>query len=383
MSDLTAQRDWIARLVAFDTTSRNSNLPLIDDVETYLQSQGARTARVLNSEGTKANLYASVGPDVPGGVILSGHTDVVPVDGQDWRTDPFRVVEQDGRLYGRGVADMKSFPAIALSLVPEMDALKRPIHFALSYDEEVGLLGAPSMIAEMATHLPPVSACIVGEPTDMKIVDAHKGICVFETRVRGLESHSSQTDRGVSAVAMAARLMAYLAEETAQRAEGINDERFTPAFTTATPNLVHGGTASNIMARDCVFVWDLRVLPGDDSAGFITDFNAFASELEGEMQRIGPDCSITTKQLADGPALTAHNENAARDLAMALTGANATYAVPYAAEAGQFQEAGFQTVICGPGSINQAHQPNEFIELDQVDQCTTFLRKLIARMSAD
>ena len=219
MSQLTPQLEWIARLVRHDTTSRNSNLNLIEDVEGFLQEHAVPSTRVSNSEGTKANLYFSVGPNVAGGVVLSGHTDVVPVDGQPWDTDPWTIVEKGEKLYGRGTCDMKSFSAIALSLLPDMLAanLKRPIHFALSYDEEVGLLGAPAMISEIKDILPPPSAVIEGEPTNMQVVDGQKGIAVFRTEITGHEAHSSQPHRGASAVMAAGRLMAKITEMTAKR----------------------------------------------------------------------------------------------------------------------------------------------------------------------
>ncbi|MCB2097235.1 MAG: M20/M25/M40 family metallo-hydrolase, partial [Parvularculaceae bacterium] len=240
MTDLSAQIDWLARLVAHDTTSSKSNLSLIDDVEPYLQAHGAETHRVWNAERTKANLYAIVGPKVEGGVILSGHTDVVPIDGQDWSSDPWTLTEKDGKLYGRGTCDMKAFSAIALSLLPEMAAagLKRPVIFALSYDEEIGLLGAPHMIAEIRDRLPAPSAVIVGEPTMMKVIDGHKGIASFRTVVTGFTTHSSQTDRGVSAVEVAAILIAKLSEMREARARSADpDSPFSPPYSTMTVNV--------------------------------------------------------------------------------------------------------------------------------------------------
>ena len=384
MTDLTQQIAWIARLVAHDTTSRNSNLGLIEEVEAYLAEHEVASTRVANAEGDKANLYFTVGPMTPGGVVLSGHTDVVPVDGQPWDTDPWKVAEKDGKLYGRGTADMKTFSAIGLSLLPDMLAanLKHPIHFALSYDEEVGLLGAPAMIADMAQRVPAPLAVIVGEPSDMKVVDGHKGIAVFRTRVRGREAHSSQTHRGASAVMAAARLVAKLDAMMKHCAEhGPDDDRFEPPHTTMTCGRFEGGTAANILALDCEFLWDVRLAPGDDLAAIRAEFDAEAAKIEAEMRTVAPECAIETETLADGPPLKPAADNPAAELAHALTGSNATHAVSYAAEAGQFQEAGFATVICGPGSIDQAHQPNEFITLDQVAKGTDFMRKLIARLS--
>ncbi|NWG70329.1 MAG: acetylornithine deacetylase [Parvularculaceae bacterium] len=383
--NLAAQLEWISRLVAHDTTSSKSNLVLIDDVEAYLKQHGARTERVYNADRAKANLYAVIGPEVEGGVILSGHTDVVPVAGQDWATDPFRVVEKDGRLYGRGTSDMKSFAAVGLSLVPEMveAGLKRPVIFALSYDEEIGLLGAPHMIAEIRDRLPAPAAVIVGEPTLMKVIDGHKGIASFRTTVTGYTTHSSQTDRGVSAVEAAARLIVRLSEMREARARAADrDSPFKPPYSTMTVNVARGGTQLNIMAGECVFEWDCRVIPGESAKAILAEFNDHALAVEAEMRRKAPPCRIETVQISNAPPLAPSTDNPAADLAKSLTGLNSTDVVSYAAEAGQFQEAGFSTVICGPGSIDQAHQPNEWIAVDQVAEATTFIRKLIARLAA-
>lgn len=378
------QIEWIARLVRHDTTSRNSNLCLIEDVESYLAEHGVTSTRVPNEDGTKANLYFSVGPTVEGGVVLSGHTDVVPVDGQPWDTDPWAVIEKDEKLYGRGTADMKSFAAIGLSLLPDMLAadLSRPIHFALSYDEEVGLLGAPSMIEQIRQTVPRPSAVIVGEPTNMQVVDGQKGIAVFRTEIIGHEAHSSQPHRGASAIMAAGRLMAKIAEMTDRRArEAPQDSPFTPPYTTMSVGVIEGGTATNILARRCGFSWDVRVVPGDDVASIREEFDAEAAAVLAEMRAIAPECDITTQTLAEGPPLMPQSDNPAAELAHTLTGSNGRSSVAYAAEAGQFQQAGFPTVICGPGSIDQAHQPNEFITLKQVAEGTRFMRNLIRHLS--
>jgi len=385
MSDIAEQIKWIERLVAFDTTSSKSNLALIDDVESYLASHGAETFRVENDDKTKSNLYAIVGPKTAGGVVLSGHTDVVPVDGQDWNTDPWVVTEKNGKLFGRGTADMKSFSAIALSLVPDMvkAGLKRPLIFALSYDEEVGCLGAPRMIAEIADKVPSPSAVIVGEPTNMKVINGHKGIASFRVHVKGFTTHSSQTDRGVSAVEAAARLIAKIADMRAARAKAADPESpFDPPYSTMTVNVVHGGTQLNIMAGEAMFEWDLRVVPGDSRADIIEEFTDYARGVEVDMRAKSSECRIKIEQMTHAPFLAPLEDNPAADLAKAITGHNSTDVVAYAAEAGQFQEAGFSTVICGPGSIDQAHQPNEFITLEQVEAGTAFLRRLIERMAA-
>ncbi|MEL7453480.1 MAG: acetylornithine deacetylase [Pseudomonadota bacterium] len=385
MSKLQLQKDWIARLVRHDTTSRNSNLNLIEDVEAYLGEHGITSTRVPNEDGSKANLYFSVGPSVAGGVVLSGHTDVVPVDDQPWETDPWQVVERDGKLYGRGTADMKSFSAIGLSLLPEMLAagLKRPIHFALSYDEEVGLLGAPAMIKEIKDLVPTPVAVIVGEPSDMQVVDGQKGIALFRTEITGHEAHSSQPHRGASAIMAAGRLIAKIAEMTEQRRQAASSESpFVPPYTTMTVGVIEGGTAANILARRCSFTWDVRAIAPNDVETIRAEFEDETKVVLAEMQTKAPGCQITTEMLADGPPLVPDQENAAAELAHKLTGSNGRSSVSYAAEAGQFQEAGFPTVICGPGSIDQAHQPNEFITISQVAEGTQFMRNLIRHLSA-
>lgn len=383
MTENASQLEWIARLVAFDTTSSKSNLALIEDVEDYLASMAIESFRAPNDDGRKSNLYALIGPRVEGGVVLSGHTDVVPVEGQAWDTDPWTLTEKAGKLYGRGAADMKSFPAIALSLLPTMAAagLKRPIILALSYDEEIGCLGAPRMINAIATQLPRPAAVIVGEPTSMKVIDGHKGIAAFRVFIKGYTTHSSQTNRGVSAVEAAAKLIAKIADMRVQRAKAADPESaFDPPYTTMSANVVHGGAQLNIMAGEAHFDFDLRALPGDCVQDVIDEFSDFAKGVEMEMRRSARDCEIAITQLANAPALNPATQNAASDLVKAITGDNSAGVVSYAAEAGQFQEAGFPTVLCGPGSIDQAHQPNEYIALDQIEAATVFMRRLIARL---
>ncbi len=381
---LAPQIEWLTRLVGYDTTSALSNLTLIDDVEAYLKSHGVEAWQVPNEEGTKANLYAVVGPMVAGGVVLSGHTDVVPVAGQDWHTDPFTVVEKDALFYGRGTCDMKAFSAIGLSLVPDMIAadLKHPIIFALSYDEEIGCLGAPDMIDRIVAEVPTPAAVIVGEPTSMKVVDGHKGIASYHVEVTGFTTHSSQTDRGVSAVMMAARLIVWIEEEAKRlAAQPPAKGGFYPPYSTMTVNVVSGGTQLNIMAAQCSFDFDLRTVPGDDPADIIARLAAFAAEIEAEMKAKDAGCGITITQMTNAPCLAPKDHNPAADLCKAITGQNHTEVVAYCAEAGQFQQAGLSTVICGPGSIDQAHQANEFISREQLAAGTDFMRLLIKRLS--
>ena len=375
----------IARLVGFDTVSRHSNMALIDWVRDHLAGHGIESRLVPNADGSKANLFATIGPMVEGGVVLSAHTDVVPVDGQPWDTDPFTVVERDGRLYGRGTADMKSFPAVALAMLPEMLAagLKRPLHLALSYDEEIGCIGAPSMIERIVAELPRPSAVIVGEPTSMRVVLAHKGCYVLRTTVTGHEVHSSQIDRGVSAVMTAARLVNVIADMAADNAAKADPAcLFDPPYTTLHVGTIQGGTATNITARHCEFSWDIRPIAGDDWTTFRDRFEAECDRLRAEIRRVAPTADIRTTLVAGAPGLAPVANNPAAQLCHALTGRNDTAVVSYGAEAGQFQEAGLSTVMCGPGSIDQAHQPNEFIEISQVTECERFMGALIRRLAS-
>ncbi|PPR23214.1 MAG: Acetylornithine deacetylase [Alphaproteobacteria bacterium MarineAlpha10_Bin3] len=379
--------DMIRALVGFDTVSSKSNLALIDFVRDYLAGHGIDSRYIRSEDGTKANLWATIGPDEPGGVVLSGHTDVVPVAGQPWESDPFEVVENDGRLYGRGTADMKSFIAIALSLVPDMLArpLTRPIHFALTHDEEVGCLGAPRLIADVLANLPRPGAVIIGEPTQMRVVDAHKGITAYTTIVTGHEAHSSLTHRGVNAVMQAARLIAHLGDQAAQKAAQPElNSRFDPPYTTIHVGTVEGGTALNIVARNCAFKWEIRALPGDDPQDILARFEAFCrDEVVPAMQRVVPETGVETRPGVIVPALAPEPDSAAEKLARDLTGANATDAVSYATEGGQYQRAGIPAIVCGPGNIEQAHQPNEWIALEQIAASQSFTRRLIAKCQAD
>ncbi|KAA5605618.1 acetylornithine deacetylase [Roseospira marina] len=375
----------IRRLVGFDTTSRASNLALIHAVRDHLAAHGVPATLIHNAEGSKANLVATVGPAVEGGVVLSGHTDVVPVDGQAWDSDPFTLTERGGRLYGRGTADMKSFSAIALALVPEMVAagLKRPIHLALSYDEEVGCLGAPSIIAEMARTVPTPAAVIIGEPTGMKVVGTHKGIRVYQVDITGLESHSAHADRAVSAVMTAAELIHWLGERARERAAApVPGSLFDPPYSTITAEVIKGGTAHNIISKACSFVWSVRDVPEDDTDALEAAFHAQADAMQAAMRRIAPETGIRIARLANVPAFRREADSDADRLVRRLTGDNTTGAVSFAAEAGQFQQAGYSTIMCGPGFIDQAHQPNEFIAIDQVRAGASFLRGLIAHLSA-
>ena len=376
--------DMITKLIGFDTVSRNSNLELIHYVRDYLAGHGITSHLVANEDQTKANLFATVGPDVEGGIVLSGHTDVVPVDGQPWDTDPFAVVQKDGRLYGRGTCDMMAFSAVALAMVPDMlkKGLKRPIHFALSYDEEIGCFGAPSMIDRLITDIARPSAVIVGEPTSMRPIVAHKGIAALRTTVIGHEAHSSQVQRGGSAVMTAARLITFIDDLMAENKAATDPEcRFEPPYTTLHVGVVHGGTALNIISRECTFTWDIRTLPGDNWRRYLDRFQEYANSLLPAMRAIAPEASISTEILADAPPLQDQG-GAAQQLVFGLCGHAHTDVAPYAAEAGQFQERGFSVVLCGPGSIDQAHQPNEYIDISQITACEAFLEQLTDQLAS-
>lgn len=385
MTTLTAARTILDRLVGFDTTSRNSNLDLITWVEGFLAERGVSSVRAPNADGGKANLIARIGPDVPGGVVLSGHTDVVPVDGQHWTSDPFIVREAGGRLYGRGVADMKSFLALSLAHVDQALAapLSRPLILAFSYDEEVGCLGAPGLIAALPEAVPTPACVIVGEPTSMRCLSGHKGISVFTVEVIGFEAHSSQTGLGVSAIMEALPLMhlvATMAEEAKAKADP--NSPFIPPESTMTIGRVDGGTAVNILAGRCMFQWDLRCAPDDDPQIYETRLRALAAEIDARLKARHPQCGVTVTRRSLTPALRPERDNEAERLVRSITGDNGFAVASYAAEAGLFQQAGYPVVICGPGSIEQAHQPDEWIEVDQIAAGDAFMARLIERLRA-
>ncbi|MEO9600093.1 acetylornithine deacetylase [Parasphingorhabdus sp.] len=373
-----AARDILATLIGFDTTSRNSNLELIAWVEDYLGQHGVASTRVINEDASKANLYASVGPNVEGGIILSGHSDVVPVDGQNWDSDPWTVTERNGLLHGRGTCDMKGFIALALAAVPLFKNATKPVHLAFSYDEEVGCLGAPAMIEEMAAKLPKPALAVIGEPTMMKVITGHKGITVHEVEVLGHEAHSSLTHLGISANMVAVELMHDLAELARNLWENADPASpFTPPHATLTIGKMAGGTAANILARHAQFVFDLRCPPDVDPDTVLAPFKAKIAALDGEMRGAFPKTGVTIKQLSNAPPMTPAGSQEAEAFVRRLTGDNSpSGVVSYAAEAGQFQQAGFPTVICGPGSIEQVHQPNEYLAVEQFEKGSDFMIRL-------
>jgi len=373
-------------LVRFDTTSRLSNLALVEWVEGYLAGHGVASRRVPNADGSKTNLMASVGPAIPGGVVLSGHTDVVPVDGQPWTSDPFAIVERAGRIYGRGTCDMKGFLALSLAAVPDLTAApaRLPVHLAFSYDEEVGCLGAPDMIAVIAAELPKPALVVVGEPTNMEAVTGHKGIATFRVTVNGKEAHSSQPHLGVSAIMEAVPLMARLSA-LAERLDREADPAslFTPKGATLTIGELNGGTASNILARECVFVFDLRYPAGLDPEAILADTFQAVGDLDRALKARSPQAGARIERRSAAPPLAPEPGGPAEAFARRLAGDNGPpRVVAFAAEAGQFQGAGFSTVICGPGSIDQAHQPDEYVEIAQMERGAAFMLRLAEALSS-
>ena len=385
MADTYSAREMLAKLVSFPTVSRDTNLPLMDFVEDYLKGHGVESTRVYSADGTKCNLYALVGPSEPGGVVLSGHTDVVPVDGQAWDTDPFTLVEKGTRLYGRGSCDMKGFDALALCAVPKAlnAGLKRPLQLALTYDEETGMDGAYRLVPEMAKHMPPASAVVVGEPSEMQVVNGHKGGLMLHTHVHGFEVHSSIVHTGVSATMIAARLITMLEDRMMEnKANADPNSIFVPPYTTLHVGMVNGGTARNIVAKDCDFSTDIRVIPGEQAQDYIDWYNAMVAEFETKMQAIQPGTKIEVDIRGNIPGCRPAMATEAEALCRALTGDNAEHVVSYGTEAGLFQDGGYSACICGPGNIEQAHQPNEFIEISQLNAGEAFMDRLIERLAA-
>jgi len=375
--------ETIKRLIAFDTTSRNSNLELIAYAQDILETAGARCRLTHDAEGKKANLFATLGPQGDGGYVLSGHSDVVPVDGQDWSSDPFAAEIRQGRLYGRGAADMKGFVGAVLALVPELAVapLKRPLHFAFSYDEEVGCVGVRSLLDDLREHGIKPALAIIGEPTEMRVVGAHKAGAVAITAVKGREGHSSAPAKGANAVMMAGEFIS-LISAIGKELRDDRDEHFEPPYTTLQANMVSGGTAVNVLAREANVVWEYRALPDRDLEGLVTRVEKRAEDDILLHYREGaPEAAFETHLKASYPGLVRDPDSPAVQLACALAGSNDIHAVSYGTEAGLFQAAGIPAVVCGPGAIAQAHRADEFVALSQIDSCTTFLRRIAERAS--
>lgn len=378
---------WLSRLVSYDTTSHRSNLSLIHDVCAWLTSYDIESYLTYDASGEKANLIATIpgrGQDKKGGLMLSGHTDVVPVDGQTWKTNPFVATPIDDKIYGRGTCDMKGFLAVMLSLVPEFKkmALAKPIYLALSYDEEVGCHGAAKFIPELIKKNITPSACIVGEPTNMNLVSAHKGITVFHCVIQGFAAHSSLTPKGCNAIEYSAKLIAYirsLADELKQN--GPFDADFDVPFTSLSTNKIAGGIANNIVPEQCEFWFECRYLPQmswqvvNEKIQYYIQHN-----LQPQMQKEYPQASITLQALASVPAFSADEKTSIICCAREIVADDKVHKVAYATEAGLFEKANIPTIICGPGSIEQAHKPDEFIMIDQLRQCENFLRLIAKKM---
>ena len=382
MEELTP-RQVLERLVAFPTVSRDSNLALVDWLEGYLTGHGIECHRHWNEDRQKAALMAHAGPRVEGAVVLSGHSDVVPVDGQDWTTDPWTVVERNGRLYGRGTCDMKSYVALSIwALVrAQKMGVRRPLQLALSYDEEVGCTGAPPMIETMGKVLPKGAAALIGEPSNMKIITGHKGGTGFHVHVKGFEVHSSLLPYGVSAIMEGARLIGWVndrnAEIQAHEPTPIA-ATFYPPFTTLHVGMISGGTAHNITAADCRFAVEMRVVPGEDVEAHARTFEAEAARMDAQLKAQRPEAGVHLERFFGVPALVPEADGEAEAIARRLTGDNATGVVSYGTEAGQFQEAGYSAIVCGPGDIAQAHQPDEYLEVSEFQAGQRFMERLLA-----
>ena len=381
--------DLIRTLVAFDTTSRESNLALIDWVRDYLAGHGIDSQLTFDDDRRKANLFATLpatdGYSTTGGIVLSGHTDVVPVDGQPWETPPFAATLVGDKLYGRGVTDMKSFSAIGLAFVPEFlrRGLRRPLHFSLSYDEEVGCVGVRRLIADIVKRRVRPAGCIVGEPTGMRLVVAHKGKKTYRCRVRGFEAHSSLTPLGVNAVQIACEIVSFLTHMARRfRDRGGFDAAYDVPYTTVHTGVIRGGTALNIVPRDCVFDFEFRHLPFDDPDALLAEVRRFAATLTPEMHAVDPSTYIEFEQLSSMPGFDTHGGSEIAELGKTCTGTHDFGKVSFGTEASLFHNADISTIICGPGHIEQAHQPNEWIAVEQLARCETFMRLLADRVCA-
>ena len=387
--------DWLTRLIGFDTVSRHSNIALIKDVQAYCEQLGLAVDLTFNAAQDKANLFVTVPAGknadvVNGGLVLSGHTDVVPVDGQDWSSDPFTATIRDDKLYGRGSCDMKGFIACALMLLPQAvelskaGKLKRPIHLALSFDEEVGCLGAPLILADLAARGIQPDYCIVGEPTLMTMVVAHKGIAVYRCRVHGKSAHSSLTTQGVNAISYASKMIGFvddLAEQLSHRDD--SDALFDVPYSTLSVGTIQGGTATNIVPNLCEFTFDYRNLPHMTQDDILTPIQSRIAELNAQMQARSADTGIELQHLESVPAMTDNTNDELQKLIAALVDDDKRHKVAYATEGGQFTGAGIPTIICGPGSIEQAHKADEYVALSELERCDVFLQRLLESCIVD
>lgn len=379
MTDPTASAiDVLGKLVSFDTTSRNSNIPIIEYIEDYLEAHGIKSQRVPDETGGWTNLFATIGPEGKGGIALSGHTDVVPVDGQAWDTDPFTMTRKGDKLYGRGTCDMKGFLACCLAHVPNFKAapLKTPIHLAFSYDEEVGCTGVRPMIAEFGGEIIKPRMVIVGEPSEMAVIDAHKGPVRWQVSIKGRAVHSSMAPLGVNTITAAGQLLVELAAIEEDLKITTRNDKFFPPYTTLQVTEIKGGAAANIIPEDTWFGWEIRALPGTDVAGIENRLKAKAAELLPAMREVAPEASIEIVQTNDVPPFGASTGSEVVSLALKLAQQNETHTVSYATEAGLFDNADVSAVVCGPGNIAQAHTANEWIAVSELESCSAFLDRL-------
>ncbi|WP_339489801.1 acetylornithine deacetylase [Pseudomonas sp. EL_65y_Pfl2_R95] len=379
-------RQLLAKLIEFNTVSRESNLALIEFIGAYLKGFDIPCQLFFNDEGSKANLFATIGPDIAGGVVLSGHTDVVPVDGQAWTLPPFSMTERDGDLFGRGSADMKGFIACVLAAVPQFLAapLKQPVHFAFSYDEEVGCLGVRSLLADLQQRPHQPRVCIIGEPTLMKPVLGHKGKLAMRCNIQGAACHSAYAPQGVNAIEYAAQLISKLGEiGQGLRAPELQDTRFDPPFSTVQTGLISGGRALNIVPAECQFDFEVRALPSDNPQTVADQLEQYAnSELLPIMHAVNQQTAIEFSQLSAYPGLATAAESPAAQLIALLSQCDEFSTVAFGTEGGLFDQAGIATVVCGPGSIEQAHKPDEFISIEQLEQCDAMLGRLAQWLQA-
>ena len=377
---MTDSQALLATLVGFDTTSRESNLQLIEFVHSYLTSLGVPCQLIFNAERSKANLFATLGDDSCPGIVLSGHTDVVPVDGQPWSLPPFTLTERDGKLYGRGTADMKGYIACVLAAVPGLLSapLRLPVHIALSYDEEVGCLGVRDLLAALAQRLHKPMLCIIGEPTELKPVLGHKGKLAMRCDVHGAACHSAYAPQGVNAIEHAAQLIGELGRIGARlQAPELQDPRFDPPFSTVQTGLISGGKALNIVPADCRFDFEVRALPAQNPADVAAQLQRYAQEeVLPRMRAVNADSSIRFSELSAYPGLATDPGSEAARLIAELCGSDAFSTVAFGTEGGLFDAMGIPTVVCGPGSMDQGHKPDEFVSVAQLQACDALLERL-------
>lgn len=378
-------KEILTKLVSYDVLSTQNNLELVNWINNYINSFGVKVTYIYNNDKTQASLHCRIGPEVDGGVILSGHTDVVPVEGQPWNTNPFKLTEIEGKLYGRGACDMKGYLACFLSVLPEMvtSKLKKPIYFAISYDEEIGCLSAPELAAQINNYYPEQPKyAIIGEPSMLQPIVGQKGILYVQTEVNGSQGHSSRIEKEVSAIHESTRLILWLENKMKELATLTQNDKFLPPYSTLHVGKFNGGIATNVVAGKAVFEWDIRAIPEDRIVDVLTDFEAYCKELENEKKHLFPDFKIiTTKLHPIVPGLSTNEGSSIVDFISKVIENKKLGYVAYATEAGQFAEAGFESIICGPGSIEQAHRANEFVSVKQLDLCVKMIENIVEELS--